>query len=199
MMRSGFILPSIFLMVLVAVLASISTAHAQCAACGQEGDWSTSATAFLEGQPINETPPLWGPKAVRLTNSQFETAKETAKNADNTSAAAKSSAETPTLDLVLENASATPGSVSPGSPVMITAAFKESGSNLADNQTTPSETAAYNVSAVIKDSAGTEVGKLNLQPSSGDRYAGIWNGSMACRSLQGDPGGVGISCLQDLR
>ncbi len=61
---------------------------------------------------------------------------------------------------------------------MITAAFKESGSNLADNQTTPSETSAYNVSAVIKDSAGTEVGKLNLQPSSGGRYAGIWNGSM---------------------
>ena len=35
------------------------------------------------------------------------------------------------------------------------------------------------VYADIKNSAGTEIGRVNMQRTSGDEYAGIWNANVA--------------------
>lgn len=173
MTGSGFIPLSMSIMVVMATLAS--TAGAQCAACAGEGDWSASASAFLEGKPIDETPPLWGPKAARLTNSQFES--QTRENAGNASEAANRSEEMLSLQIDLKNASALPSSISAGSPVMISAVIADA-SGSPDNQSASGSAAAVNVSAVINDPAGREVGRVNLERTPGGEYAGIWSGSM---------------------
>jgi hypothetical protein len=63
-----------------------------------------------------------------------------------------------------------PNPVNSGSPVMITTSFGNSSSN---SQGIP----ATNITAyaTIKDSSGLKVGEVNLEHTSGDEYAGIWN------------------------
>ena len=67
-----------------------------------------------------------------------------------------------------------PNPANSGSPVMITASF----GNISSNYQSIHETnlTAY---ATIKNSAGVEVGKVNLERTSGDEYAGIWSGNEA--------------------
>jgi hypothetical protein len=53
--------PIIIILVLIAVAVQIPGANAEseCKACkGTEGDWTKTATAFLEGKPVEETGPI---------------------------------------------------------------------------------------------------------------------------------------------
>ena len=52
---------------LATIVALASFASAQCASCVKEGDWSQSASNFIEGKPTSDVPAEFGPKAVRKT------------------------------------------------------------------------------------------------------------------------------------
>ena len=66
---------------LMAMTALASSASAVCSTCMQEGDWSQSASSFIEGTPISDVPQEYGPKAVRQTASQFENKSKAAQAA----------------------------------------------------------------------------------------------------------------------
>lgn len=64
----------VYLSLMAAVFAgSISLADAQgCPTCGgAQPDWISSATDFLEGKPVNETPQMFPPLASRLNNPRY--------------------------------------------------------------------------------------------------------------------------------
>ncbi len=167
MTRSGIILITVALIVAMANLAS--TAYATCSTCGGEEDWSASANNFLEGKPINDTPSsLSNPQQYRLRNTEFNSSllKE---NTGNPSNSPSSAAQAPTLNISLKDALAVPNPVNSGSPAMIIADFGNSSSNYLSRAT------ASNVTAIIRNSDNTNVGKVNLKRSSGEEYAGIWN------------------------
>lgn len=164
---------SVILMVLVSIMvigAALSfNASAICKNCGAEEDWSKSASNFLEGKPINDTPPtLSNPQRNRLANSDFNSTllKE---NTGNSANSANNPAVT-TLDIGLKNINALPNPANPGSPVMITASFENNSSNSQGISGTN-----MTVYATINNSAGVEAGKVNLEHTSGLEYAGIWN------------------------
>ncbi|MDD4162918.1 MAG: hypothetical protein PHW87_10635 [Methanothrix sp.] len=177
---------------LATIVALASYASAECASCMQEGDWSQSASNFLEGKSTSDVPAEFGPKVVRKTTSQFENktvaAEETAES--NANAAASSATQAQATELILKSINATPALVNSASKVKITAVFALNGSTEAENQTEVLLTA----SATIKDSTGKEVDKLNLIRSSGNQYsndwvasvpAGIYSINIAASSLQG--------------
>ncbi len=177
---------TIFIPVFVAltmVMMSLAfTASAQCTTCGTQEDWDATATSFLEGKSVNDTPPLWGPKAERLTNSQFESKANASEN-NSTQEMAESSTEMATAGIDLKSIKAEPSSVKSGDPVMITAVFTENGSGSASNQalldyTSSDNEASLTAAAIIRDSSGAEVGKVNLMPSSGDTYYGVWDANV---------------------
>jgi len=160
---------------LMAMTALAFTASAECASCMKEGDWSQSASNFLEGKSTSDVPAEFGPKVVRKTASQFE------KTA---------AAEAPVMEIVLKSINATPSLANSASPVRITAVFALNGSEQAENQTEIQLTAT----ASIKDSAGKEIQKVNLIKTSGNEYsndwvasveAGIYSVDIAASSLQG--------------
>jgi hypothetical protein len=168
---------SVILMVLVSIMvigASLSfNALAICKTCGGDQDWSASANNFLEGKPINDTPSsLSNPQQNRLRNLDFNS--NLLK--DNTSKPTNSPnnlAATSTINISLININAMPNPANSGSPVMITASF---GDNSSNSQSIPeTNMTAY---ATIKNSAGVEVGKVNLERTSGEEYAGIWNANL---------------------
>jgi len=168
----------VFVALMVATAGLPVTAYAQCAACGGEQNWDATATNFLEGNPQNDTIPIWGPKAERLKNSQFSS--EANKDQENTSGASKASetsANVPAISIDLINASAEPNPVNSGSYVKITAIFKESSSDSSGSQA-GNETLLTAV-ATIKNSAEAEVGKLSLLQSANNEYSGVWNASVA--------------------
>jgi hypothetical protein len=77
------------------------------------------------------------------------------------------------LNISLKDINARPNPANSGSPVMITASF---GDNSSNSQSIPeTNMTAY---ATIKNSAGVEVGKVNLERTSGEEYAGIWNANL---------------------
>ena len=92
---------------LATIVALASYASAQCAACQKEGDWSQSASNFIDGKPTSDVPAEFGPKAVRKTASQLENKTKAAEvTTDNdANAAASSEAQSPTAKLgrVLES------------------------------------------------------------------------------------------------
>jgi hypothetical protein len=102
-------------------------------------------------------------------NSDFDS-KLLKGNTGNPANSLNNLATTSTLNISLKDINAMPNPVNSGSPVMITASFGNNSSNsqsiLETNMT---------VYATIKNSAGVEVGKLNLERTSGGEYAGIWN------------------------
>jgi hypothetical protein len=169
---------SIVLLVLVSTMviqASLSfNALATCATCGVEEDWASSANNFLEGKPINDTPSsLSNPQRYRQTNSDFNSSllKEGTGNPTGNSinTGATSPLNASTLDIILKDINAMPNPVTSGKPVMITTSF---GNNSSNSQGIP--VTNMTVYASIKNSAGLEVGKVILQPSSAGEYAGIW-------------------------
>ncbi|VVB63135.1 Uncharacterised protein [uncultured archaeon] len=55
MTKSG-ILPILTILATVIASSLAPTAFAACSTCGAEQDWGASATSFIEGKPINDTP-----------------------------------------------------------------------------------------------------------------------------------------------
>ena len=161
---------------LACIVALASFASAQCASCEKEGDWSESASNFIEGKPTSEVPVEFGPKAVRKTASQFENktkAAEVTTDSD-ANAAASSGAQSPTAELILRSINATPALVSSASAAKITAVFALNGYEQAENQKEIQLTAT----ASIKDSTGKAVEKLNLIKTSGNEYSNDWVASV---------------------
>lgn len=159
----------------------ISLADGQgCPTCGRsEYDWISSASDFLAGKPANETSQMFPPLASRLNNPRYaaefnsESSKDSAASGLNESNAPL--LEQKILDVILENASAFPNQVNSNNPVMITVMLRKAISN-PDLNETGSVLSAY---ASIRNSAGTEVDRINLVPLSNETYAGIWNANRA--------------------
>ena len=168
MKKSGIVLVAISLIVAMASLAANAGAGGECTTCGGEGDWGASASAFLEGKPINDTPSsLSNPLQARLKNDfNSNLLKEDTIEALNTRA------DAPTLNISLIDARAVPNPVNSGRPVMITAVFSNSSSS------SPVNAALYNVSAIIKNPENIDVDKTDLIHSAGGEYAGIWLGDV---------------------
>jgi len=158
---------------LASIVALASFASAGCSSCQKEGDWTQSATNFIEGNPTSDVPAEFGPKAVRKTESQFEDKAEAAKvpAQSDTNAAADSATQSPATELALMSINATPALVNSASTVKITAVFALNGSLPAENDTEIPITAT----ASIKDSTGKEVQKLTLIKTSGNEYSRDWN------------------------
>lgn len=175
----------IIVAVTVVTASLASTAYAVCSTCAGVQDWSASATSFLEGNPINDTPSgLSNPQRIRQMNSDFNSnllKDNTGKSTDSqNNPIAPPTVNMPTVNTPMLNASAlnislkdinaVPNPVKSGSPVMITTDF---GNNSSKSQSIPeTNITAY---AIITNSAGAEEGKVDLEHSSGGEYAGIWN------------------------
>jgi hypothetical protein len=169
---------SVILLVLASVMligASLSfNAYAICTTCGgPDQDWSTSANNFIEGKPINDEPPSLTPaQTYRLRNTEFNSSLLN-EGSGKTKNSPSNLSVTPTLDINLKDARAIPNPVNSGSPVMITTSF---GNNSSNSQSIPeTNMTAY---ATIRNSAGLEVGKVNLERTSGEEYAGIWRANL---------------------
>jgi len=168
---------SVLLLILTLMFMSSSAQAtlANCPACmGEQPDWTESATAFLEGKPIQDTPStLSGPQQARLLNEQIDARKKASQDSD---AAANAAAElkrnsTAILNLDLNDIRAVPNPIKFGEEVKIIAVF----GNTSFNSTTSDNLTVY---ADIKNSAGLDIGSLNLKPSSENEYSGIWNASV---------------------
>jgi hypothetical protein len=155
--------------------ASLSfNAYAICTTCGgPDQDWSASANNFIEGKPINDEPPSLTPaQTYRLRNTEFNSSLLN-EGSGKTKNSPSDLSVTPTLDINLKDARAIPNPVNSGSPVMITTSF---GNNSSNSQSIPeTNMTAY---ATIRNSADVVVGKVNLEHSSGEKYAGIWNANI---------------------
>jgi hypothetical protein len=172
---------------LMAMTALAFSASALCSSCMQEGDWGQSASSFLEGKPISDVPQAFGPKVVRETTSQFENKSKATQGATgsdaNAAVTSAAAANVPEVAINLMSINASPDSVNSGSPVKITAVFSVSRSKQSENQTgiannastSPVGETLLTASAVIKNSAGKDVGTVNLVKSSGNEYSGSWN------------------------
>jgi outer membrane scaffolding protein for murein synthesis (MipA/OmpV family) len=177
---------------LATIVALASFASAQCASCEKEGDWSASASNFIEGKPTSDVQAEFGPRAVRKTESQFENVTKAAGEtaAGNTNVAPSSEEASSAAELILKSINATPALVNSASAVKITAVFALNGSEQTESQTEIQLTAT----ASIKDSSGKEVGMLSLIKASGNEYSKVWNANVpagiysvdiAASSLQG--------------
>jgi hypothetical protein len=164
MKKSGIVLAAISLVVAMASIAANAGAGGECTTCGGEGDWGASASAFLEGKPINDTASsLSNPQQARLKNDfNSNLLKKDTIEASNTHADASK------LNISLIDSRAVPNPVNSGRPVMITAIFSNSSSNSPENGT------LYNVSAIIKNPENIDVDRTDLIHSAGGEYAGIW-------------------------
>ena len=162
------------------------SASAGCSTCSKEGDWTLSATSFLEGIPINETQQDYGPKATRMTTSQFEKESGTEKeNPEGTAIAAPAQIE-PTANtgsgpaIFLVSINADPINVTAGSTVNITALLAAAGDGLttSDNNSTSDSQSRITASATIINSTGINSGNAVLIKGSGNEYTGIWNANV---------------------
>ncbi len=168
MTKSLCILVILSFMAVVACLASVAGAEG-CPSCGAEENWGASATSFLEGKSIEDTPvPRWGPSVAREKNSQFssnQTEDEANETAEEKAGSEQMPLQTPQSisNIVLKNVSASPNPANPGSTVAIAAVLGETIS-------------AY---AIIRNFAGVQVGNVTLEQVSGEDYAGSWTASIA--------------------
>ena len=168
-MRNSVLL---LILTLMFISSSAQATLANCPACmGEQPDWTESATAFLEGKPIQDTPStLSGPQQARLLNEQIDARKKSSQDSDvaANAAAQKKRNSTAILDLDLNDIRAVPNPTIFGEEVKIIAVF----GNTSFNLTTSDNLTVY---ADIKNSAGLDLGSLNLKPSSQNEYSGIWN------------------------
>ncbi len=168
-MRNSVLL---LILTLMFISSSAQATLANCPACmGEQPDWTESATAFLEGKPIQDTPStLSGPQQARLLNEQIDARKKASQDSDvaANAAAQKKRNSTAILDLDLNDIRAVPNPTIFGEEVKIIAVF----GNTSFNLTTSDNLTVY---ADIKNSAGLDIGSLNLKPSSQNEYSGIWN------------------------
>lgn len=183
-MKISALIPVSIVVIMITAALSFS-ASAGCSTCSKEEDWTKSATSFLEGIPINETPQDFGPKAARMTSSQFDResgAEE--ENPDSTATAAPDQTEPAAAissepAIVLVSINADPINVSAGSTVNITAVFATTGEVPAsDNLSASDSNRRITASATIKNSTGIDAGNVVLIKTSGNEYTGIWNASV---------------------
>ena len=194
-MKISALIPVSIVIIMIAGALTLS-ASAACSTCSKEEDWTKSATSFLEGIPINETPQDYGPKAARMASSQFE------KEESTESASIAAPAQTEPVDntdsvpsIVLLSINADPINVTAGSTVNITAAFATAVEEPAsDNNSVSDSQIRITASATMKNSTGINSGNVVLIKSSGNEYTGIWNAnvlpgkysvSISAASLQG--------------
>ena len=180
-MKKSALIPLAIIVVMITAALSFS-ASAACSTCSKEEDWSKSATSFLEGIPINETPQDYGPKAARMTGSQFERESEYEQESPAIAAPAQtesaaSTASAPSIFLVSINAD--PVNVTAGSTVNITAIFDTGEGQIGgDNNNASDSQSRITASAIIKNSTGINSGNVVLIKGSGNEYTGIWNASV---------------------
>ena len=176
------------ILLILSVMLLSSLAHATLAICpackGDPPDWTASATAFLEGKPTNDTPSgLNGPQEARFLDAQIDSKKSLsqAPNAVSDTAVTPAHNSTTRLNIVLNDIRAVPNPANFSDPVMITAVFGNNSSVNAtpNNLSTGLDLTNMVVYANIKNLAGTEIGRVNLQPTSRSEYAGIWNANVA--------------------
>ena len=182
-MKISALIPVSIVVIMITAALSFS-AFAGCSTCSKEEDWTKSATSFLEGIPINETPHDFGPKAARMTSSQFDRESGAEENSDSTATAAPGQTE-PTASIssepaiVLVSINADPINVSAGSTVNITAVFASVPDVPASDNTSASDSNnRITASATIKNSTGIDAGNVVLIKTSGNEYTGIWNASV---------------------
>jgi len=171
----------VFISLMMAIFIFVGLIHG-CTTCGrtEEYDWISNAADFIAGKPANETPQMFPPLAARLNNPKYVAEFGLESNNETVAAGGSNEAKAPlveqkSLDVDLENASATPNPVNPNNPVMITAILRKPISN-PDRNDNGSMLSAY---ASIRNSAGNEVERINLVPLSNETYAGIWNADKA--------------------
>jgi hypothetical protein len=173
---------------ILSVMVLSSLAHATLAICpackGDPPDWTPSATAFLEGKPTNDTPSgLNGPQEARYLDAQIDSKKSAgqAPNAVSNPTVTPTHNSTPTLNIVLNDIRAVPNPANFLDPIKITAVFGNNSSVNAtpNNLSTRLDLTNMAVYADIKNSAGTEIGRVNIKRTSGSEYAGIWNANVA--------------------
>ncbi len=161
---------------IMVILNSASSTLADCPTCGGQEDWTSSANAFLEGRPINDNPSdLSGPQRARLLDAQIDAKKkasQTSKSANN-QLVTPNPTLTPMLDVKLTELNATPNPANSSEMVEIVAVFENANSSLKTSNE-PIQVPDLTVNANIKNSAGLNVGSINLKPSSGNAYSGIW-------------------------
>jgi hypothetical protein len=162
------------------ISSSAQATLADCPACrGEQPDWTESATAFLEGRPINDVPSsLSGPQQARHLNAQIDARKKASQTLNGASNAALPRNLTPVVfDICLKDIYAMPNPVESNDAIKIVTAFESISSN-STTRSNPLKTPDLIVYADIKNSAGLDVGRLSLKPSSKNEYSGIWNVSV---------------------
>lgn len=176
----------IFVFLALAAASLVQDAGASgCSACsGKVPDWTETATDFLNGKVVDNTPQLFGPKASRMKNEKFNSEFNSGSDSNAESdlaqgGSASGTVETPTIDIDLLNISAQPNPVISGSDVKIAAVFGMK------NET------EMTARASIKNMAGEEVGKLTLEPVSQREFAGIWKANVAAGTYAVDVIGAG--------
>lgn len=154
---------------------------ADCPACkGEQPDWTQSATAFLEGKTVQDTPTgLSGPQQARLLNAQIDARKKAsqATNAADNSAAKPVNNSTALFELELNDISAQPNPANLNHEVQIIAVFGSTGSNSTATNS-PLEIIDMTNLAVhvnILGPDGSDAGRVNLIQSSENGFSGTWN------------------------
>jgi len=161
------------------ISSSAQATLAECPACkGEQPDWTESATAFLEGRPINDTPSsLNGPQQARLLDAQIDAKKKASQTSNLTNnGAVPHNLTLNAFDIDLKEIYARPNPAESNNAVRIVTVFE----NISSNSTIrykPPKTPNLNpliVYADIKNSAGLDVGRVSLKPSSANEYSGVW-------------------------
>jgi hypothetical protein len=138
---------------------------------------------ILEGKTIQDAPStLSGPQQARLLNAQIDARKKAsqASNAAGNTTVKPNQNVTASFDIDLNEIRAVPNPANFNDEVKIIAVFE----NTSSNSTTPGNPSKIidltnlTVYADIINSAGLNVGKVNLKPSSENGYFGIWNASV---------------------
>ena len=172
------------ILLILALMFISSSAHATLAICpacsGEQPDWTKSATSFLEGKTIQDAPStLSGPQQARLLDAQIDAKKKASidSNTANNVAATPEHNSTPMFDIHLNDLYAVPNPAKFNDAVKIVAAFGNISRNLATRDSPSRATDLTNLKVYIdlKNSAGSDVGRVNLNQSSENEYSGIWN------------------------
>ncbi len=176
---------SLEIMLILAFMFISSSAHATLATCpacsGEQPDWTESATSFLEGKPIQDTPTVGSPQQARLLNAQIDARKSASEdsNAADNIVVTMMPNSTPIFDINLNHLYAVPNPAEFNDTVKIVAVFGNISTNITTQDSTSKAADLTNLTvyADIKSSAGLDVGRVNLKQSSENEYSGIWNAS----------------------
>ena len=191
----------ILLILTVVVASSLAlfafVACSNCSVDSTDQDWASSAANFIEGNPINDTPSsLSYAQQYRLRNTEFNSSLLSGSSGQSSNqvsnpvvsntaasnpAVTPTHTPTPTFNIVLNDISAVPNPANFSDAVKITAVFGNNSSINATPNDLSTSTGLTNMAvyADINNSAGTEIGRVNMQQTSGSEYAGIWNANVA--------------------